>query len=244
MDSNYSNTNGKDNLLPVSSFFEKYRDKRVQATLTQMIGDEDADVGDFDSKPCWKRPKLTKFAATQDDESESEEEAEVVESTIVVSHQKKFQSEDKDYRFDPSKAQPGDLVMATALDIGHPALEYDHIGPSYVYFGVVKYFTYTKWQGSGEDDSWEGYLKDHERLKITWMTIQRSERRYIDSSGGIVKDAMPGTDFWVDIPPVHKNIVKLIAKRNSSDLSMVNGFLRKAIHEHFYFVSLSGWMQL
>ena len=51
MDSNYSNTNGKDNLLPVSSFFEKYRDKRVQATLTQMIGDEDADDGDFDSKP-------------------------------------------------------------------------------------------------------------------------------------------------------------------------------------------------
>ena len=58
------------------------------------------------------------------------------------------------------------------------------------------------------------------------------ERRFIDSSV-MVKDTMPGTDFCVDIPPVHKNGVKLIAKRNSSDFSMVNGFLHKAINKQF-----------
>ena len=236
---------------PVASFREKFRDKRVQVTLTQMLGGEDADDGDFESKPGWKRPKFAKFADSQEtetdkdgEEEEEESEEEVVEATIVVSHQKKFQSEDKDYRFDKSKAQPGDLVMSTALEIGHPALEYEHIGPSYVFFGVVKYFTYTKWQRNGKGGSWEGYLKDHERLKVEWMTIQRFERRYIDYSGAIVKDTMPGTDFWVDIPPVHKNNVKVIAKRNSSDLSMVNGFLREPINEHLYFASPEGWMQL
>ena len=66
MDSNCSSRDGNDHLLPVSSFFEKFRDKRLQVTLTQMLGGEDADDGDFESKPCWKCPKFAKFAASQE----------------------------------------------------------------------------------------------------------------------------------------------------------------------------------
>jgi len=82
---------------PVTSFREKFRDKRVQVTLNQMLGGEDADDGDFECKPGWKRPKFTKSADSQETETdedgeEEEPEEEVVEATIVVYHQKKLQS--------------------------------------------------------------------------------------------------------------------------------------------------------
>ena len=72
---------------PVTSFREKFRDKRVQVTLTQMLGGEDADDGDFESKPGWKRPKFAKFADSQETETgedgEEEESEEEVQQVVL-----------------------------------------------------------------------------------------------------------------------------------------------------------------
>ena len=54
---------------------------------------------------------------------ESSDESDTVTATIVTPPKKMFKSKDKAYNA-KENAQPGDLVMATAGDIDHPALEY------------------------------------------------------------------------------------------------------------------------
>ena len=135
--------------------------------------------------------------------------------------------------------------MSTAGEIGHPALTYNAIGNSYILFGIVKYFTYTKWHGPGKEAEWEGYVKNNERLKVSWMAINddTTSVRYVDStepSPRLPKED-PTLIFLVDIPPVHKESLKLISKCNCSDLSMISEFARNEINEKFRFYTPEGW---
>ena len=45
---------------------------------------------------------------------------------------------------DEKRAQPGDLLLATAVDIHHPAVHYQTVYPAYNVFGIVKQYTYVK----------------------------------------------------------------------------------------------------
>ena len=51
---------------------------------------------------------------------------------------------------------PGDLVMAFASDIHHPALESGLIHPNYMVIGLVKAFIEVKWDTEMGDDEWDG----------------------------------------------------------------------------------------
>ena len=44
--------------------------------------------------------------------------------------------------------------MATAGDIERPELREGSITSSYIFFGVMKYFSYEKWDKCGKDVSW------------------------------------------------------------------------------------------
>ena len=132
--------------------------------------------------------------------------------------------------------------MGTAGDIEHPALEYEVVGSSYIFFGIVRYFTYTKWRGPGNDKCWERHLKNNERLKVSWMPITTTDGQtwyvaYVEIN--TISTDSP-LDLAFDIPPVHKYNVKILATCNSSDLSMVDGFLCMAVINKFSFFKPEG----
>ena len=77
-----------------------------------------------------------------------------------------------DYGSDWNDANPGDLVMASASDIGHPAFKQGIIGCSYVVLGSVVEFVYMWWDTGMEDDNWDGVVEQHKRLKVCWMDVE------------------------------------------------------------------------
>ena len=80
-----------------------------------------------------------------------------------------------------ARVQPGDLVMATAGDIKHPAVGYQSIHPCYIIIGVVESFTYIKWCAPKGSSDWSGRDNDHERLVVQWMTVDATltGQRYV-----------------------------------------------------------------
>ena len=54
---------------------------------------------------------------------------------------------------------------------------------------------------------------------------------------------MKGYDVYIDITPVKKDILKVLAKRNCSNLKKVNGFLKSYINKKFYFAKPEGWTE-
>ena len=160
---------------PVASFRERYRDRSKQTTLTQLLGSSDSDTVNFvDNRKRSAKRTPPKKRKKNVDLFESSSESDTVTATIVTPPPKVFKSKDKAYNTNKGNAQPGDLVIATAGDIDHPALEYG----SYIFFGMMKYFNYKKWDKCGKDGSWDEYVKRTERVTFSWMTIEDGCRRY------------------------------------------------------------------
>ena len=56
-----------------------------------------------------------------------------------------YKSQVSDYHNDPSNPAPGDLVMATAGQMSHPAFTMkESIEATYLLFGKVRFFTYER----------------------------------------------------------------------------------------------------
>ena len=66
---------------------------------------------------------------------------------------------------------PGDLVMAFASDINHPAVAAGLIHRHYILVGAVKSFVKVRWNTTLADDDWDGFM-DQERLKVEWSDIK------------------------------------------------------------------------
>ena len=64
------------------------------------------------------------------------------------------------------RPQPGDLVMATAGDIKHPAVDYHTVSPSYLIFGVVHSYTYVKLASREGGENWNNYTNNFKRLHV------------------------------------------------------------------------------
>ena len=86
--------------------------------------------------------------------------------------------------FASKRPQPGDLVMATATDIHHPAIDYATIHPSYTLFGVVRSLTYVKWSSKDGREEWNNYGNNHKRLDIEWepAVSHTHTQRWIDDT--------------------------------------------------------------
>ena len=62
------------------------------------------------------------------------------------------------------------------------------------FFGVMKYFSYEKWDKCGKDGSWEEYVKKTDRVTVSWMTIKEGFRHYIDRDSPKPIDPISGYD--------------------------------------------------
>ena len=80
--------------------------------------------------------------------------------------------------------QLGDLVMATAGEILHPAVHNRSIDASYIMLGVVKAFTYIKWVSEDGQDRYDNDTNNYERVVVTWAVIDSllTGHRYIDAN--------------------------------------------------------------
>ena len=113
-------------------------------------------------------------------------------------------------------AMPGDLIMAHASDIDHPAWVQVKIDRNYIMFGVVKNFVYVEW------DTGFGIIEDHERLNINWV-------------------AVPGWDTEDKIPPPCNDREKVLSLRTNYGIDGLNSFLIDGINEHFFHSEQEGW---
>jgi len=128
---------------------------------------------------------------------------------------KAYKSTVSGYHDDVTNPAPGDLIMATAKQMSHPAYTMkESIGAAFLLFGKVKHFTYERYP--------EGVK---ELLAVDWCYLPDDTRQY-------------------DIPPVLFSKVTLLSKRNSYDLEDVNVFLKDAVDCHWEFDRLSGWVML
>ena len=113
-----------------------------QTTLTQLFQnnpDEESSVEEMlTPSPCLKRRKKT---STQ--------------GRITVRSTEKF---------DGKLFEIGDLVMATAGDINHPALDDGSISPSYIFVGCVTGWRKRKWAC--------GQTSDFHHVYVNWMNIK------------------------------------------------------------------------
>jgi len=126
-----------------------------------------------------------------------------------------FKSTVTDYHNDPRNPAPGDLVMATAEQMSHPAYTMkESIGAAYLLFGKVRFFTYKS--------SKEGVK---ELLSVDWCFLQGDPRTY-------------------DVPAILPSKATLLSKRNSYDLEDLNDFIREAVDVHWELDRVSGWEKL
>ena len=128
---------------------------------------------------------------------------------------KAYKSTVSGYHDDVKNPAPGDLIMATAEQMSHPAYTMkESIGAAFLMFCKVKHFTYERYP--------EGVK---ELLAVDWCYLPDDTRQYV-------------------IPPILFSKVTLLSKRNSYDLEDVNEFLRDAVHCHWELDRVSGWEML
>ena len=128
-----------------------------------------------------------------------------------------------DYGSDWDDANPGDLVIAFASDIVHPAFKQGIIGCSYVVLGSVEGFVYQRWDTGMKDENWDGVVQQHERLKVNWLDVKG------------VSD-----EDW-GVAPAVTQCVKVLAKKGDAKLEGLNIFMKKEIIENFFHTKQSGW---
>ena len=113
--------------------------------------------------------------------------------------------------------------MASASDIGHPAFKQGIIACSYVMLGSVVEFVYVEWDTGMKDDGWNGVVKQHERLNVSWLDVEGVS----DEDWGVT----PPAPQWV----------KVVAKKVDSQLKGQNEFLTQEIRNNFFHTKRSGW---
>ena len=117
---------------------------------------------------------------------------------------------------------PGDLVMAFASDINHPAVDAGVIHRNYILVGIVQRFIDVEWNTGMSEEDWDG-ITTQERLKVTWGEID-------------------GWDMYSSAKPPHplNSEVKVILLKGDGNLDKINPELKSLIETHFEFVN-GGW---
>ena len=114
---------------------------------------------------------------------------------------------------------PGDLVMAFASDINHPAIEEGLIHRNYILVGVVQSFTDVVWDTGYADDDWDGKTTQ-ERLKVLWCDIKGWDKGHANQ-------------------PEHplNQQVKVISVTGDGNLNKINPEFKSLIEDQFEFVN-------
>ena len=128
-----------------------------------------------------------------------------------------------EYGLDWNDANPGDLVMASVSDIGHPAFKAGIVGCSYVMLGCVVEFVYVSWNTGTKDENWDGIVDQHEHLRVRWLDV------------GAKSD-----EDW-EVTPAVTQWLKVIAKKVDGSLEGINNFMKVEIRDNFFHTHNKGW---
>ena len=115
-----------------------------------------------------KQTTLTQIYSTEADEESSLEEVfspasrEKRRKTTGTQGRVPVRTSEK---FDGPLFEIGDLVMTTAEDINHPAIEHKRIHPSYIFVGCVTGWRKRKWAC--------GNSTDFNHVIVNWMNIEK-----------------------------------------------------------------------
>lgn len=127
------------------------------------------------------------------------------------------------YGQDYNDAQPGDIIMGYAIDLSHPAFLQGLISCNALILGSVRGFIYKDWHTGNKYKSYDGVVRNQERLIVDWMSVA-------DKSG----------DEWKVInPPSY--YCKVVAKKGDRNILGINIFVQHEIMRHFYHVIDGGW---
>ena len=136
----------------------------------------------------------------------------------------RFKSRRPGYGVEWRDAMPGDLVMAFASDIEHPAVKEGIIHRNYILLGIVKSFVNVKW-GCGiedEESGWDG-VTWQERLKVFWGDVDGWDAYSCNQPGEPRNDQ-----------------VKVVALKRSGNLANINPQFKGMIDEQWEFAN-GGW---
>ena len=180
-----------------------------QTTLTQYVRSLDTPL----KKNRGKQTTLSQFVTPLKTPNQKKK---ILKST------NKFVSRNPEYGVEWRDAMPGDLVMAFASDIKHPAVDEGLIHRNYILVGIVKVFVYVEWNTHLGDDEWNG-ITTQERLKVFWSDID-------------------GWDSYSSNQPKHplNSQVKVIALKRNGNLDGINPQFKALIEDQFGFVR-GGW---
>lgn len=117
---------------------------------------------------------------------------------------------------------PGDLVMASAGDIGLREFKNGEMKRNELVFGIAKMFTYVNHMIEYENEQDNFMVKDLELLKVVWSI-------------------KPGRRIAHPID-MQRMYTKVVSKRNDPDMLDVSNFVKKEAQKHFYFGIPEGWM--
>ena len=187
-----------------------------QTTLTQHFGgnnDEESSVEEMlTPSPTLKRRKTTE-----------------TQGRITVKTSQKF---------DGKLFEIGDLVMATAGDINHPACDDNSISTSYIFVGCVTGWRERKWAC--------GLSSDFDHVFVNWMNIEVNGMRYQDYKDGnpLYDDNCRLFNIFVNYDFVHGSKLNILAGTAESKVGKVNEFLEELIYENFCHGSKRGWRKI
>ena len=140
----------------------------------------------------------------------------------VSSKSDAYKSKYPDYPSSEDDPLPGDLVMASAGDIGLKEYEKGELKRNELVFGIAKSFTYVNHMFNYSDERSNFMVKDLELLKVEWSI-------------------KPGKTTTKPID-MKRMYAKVVAKKNDPDMLEVNDFLKLEARRHFYFGLPEGWM--
>ena len=220
-------------ITPVSEFKKSLtKQELVQTTITQTMNtsNSSSEDDDFEKKP--PKPDITPSKVVTPPPKKRVKK----ESPVKRRTQKKPKKTKQKVTFieknNRNLFSQGDLVFSTAKEIGHPAYKNGDISGSYLFFGCV---THIVTKDDPHDDE----------VNVHWMTIHNEKIRYVDAQSTIEPYTTESkyTDRYVSIEPLKMPLLKVLLRRDDSDLSYLNDFIAHEVNEQYSFDIFRGWVK-
>ena len=141
-------------------------------------------------------------------------------------------------KFDGKLFEVGELVMSTAGDINHPAVDASLISPSYIIIGSVTGWRNRKWA--------LGQTTDFDHVVVNWMNVEAGGNRYQDFKDGnpCYEDDCRLFNIFVNFDFVHTNKLNSLAGMDVGNVDKMNGFIKEMVYDNFCHGSKRGWMKI
>ena len=75
---------------------------------------------------------------------------------------------------------PGDIVMATAATLSHPAFIQGIVGRNFLVFGAVRGYVYRNWHTDHKNKYYDGVVHNQERLIVDWMKVDGNYWEFVN----------------------------------------------------------------